>query len=138
MSEKYDYFISAGEPSGDVLGGELVKALNKRDSDIKGFGVVGPNMKAEGVRAIADIEELSVMGFIEVFKQIGSIKSLEIKIVEYVRRYNPKSRYSYRLSWFSYETSTYLAFYGSICLSICSTSAMGMGAMAYQKAQKSL
>lgn len=90
MSDKYDFFISAGEPSGDVLGGELAKALNERSSNLKGFGVVGPNMREQGIEAIADIEELSVMGFVEVFKQIGSIKSLEIKIVEYVRRYKPK------------------------------------------------
>ena len=131
-------FISAGEPSGDVLGGELVKALNKRDSDIKGFGVVGPNMRAEGVRAIADIEELSVMGFIEVFKQIGSIKSLEIKIVEYVRRYKPKVAILIDYPGFHMRLAPTLRSMGVYVFPIRSTSAMGMGAMAYQKAQKSL
>ena len=90
MSESYDFFISAGEPSGDVLGGELVKSLRQRSKGLKGFGIIGPNLKEQGIHGIADIADLSVMGFIEVFKQIGSIKSLEIKIVEHVRRYKPK------------------------------------------------
>ena len=35
MSESYDFFISAGEPSGDVLGGELVKSLRQRSKGLK-------------------------------------------------------------------------------------------------------
>ena len=90
MTSKFDFFISAGEPSGDVLGGELLASLKKINPKLKGFGVVGPHMREQGVSEIADIEQLSVMGFVEVFKQLKRIKSLEIEIVEYVKRYKPK------------------------------------------------
>ena len=40
-------FISAAEPSGDVLGAELVCALEAL-GDVSFFGLAGPQMRAAG------------------------------------------------------------------------------------------
>ena len=53
--------ISAAEPSGDVLGAELVKAM-KDMGDVTFYGLAGPKMRAAGVDAIAEMEEMSAMG----------------------------------------------------------------------------
>ncbi|MEZ5823509.1 MAG: lipid-A-disaccharide synthase [Geminicoccaceae bacterium] len=59
--------LVAGEPSGDRLGAELVRALRRRcDFNLSFFGVAGAAMQAEGVSSAFAIEDLSIMGFLDV------------------------------------------------------------------------
>ncbi len=53
--------ISAGEPSGDLLGAALALGLG-----VPARGLAGPAMRSAGVEAVGRIEELSVMGLAEV------------------------------------------------------------------------
>lgn len=62
-------FISAGEPSGDLHGANLMKALKELNSDIKFFGIGGENMKKEGLDSLAELSEIAVSGFWEVAKK---------------------------------------------------------------------
>jgi len=65
--------ISAVEPSGDLLAAELVFAL-KDTHDFEVYGVAGPNMRAAGVHPVARMEDINVMGLVEVMKRLGSIR----------------------------------------------------------------
>lgn len=58
--------LSAGETSGDQLGGALAEALYRQRPGIELAGVTGPAMRAAGVDAIAGIDALDVMGLFEV------------------------------------------------------------------------
>lgn len=59
-------FLVAAEPSGDRLGGDLAAALRARLGENVTFcGVGGPRMAGHGVASPFDIDELSVLGFIE-------------------------------------------------------------------------
>lgn len=68
--------VIAGEASGDQLGGALIKALRRRWPDARIVGVGGPHMQAAGFEAWHDIDELSVMGFLEVIKHLPRLLNL--------------------------------------------------------------
>lgn len=72
MSQKI--FILAGEPSGDLHGSNLVKALKtkRKDLTIEGWG--GDKMEAQGVNILKHYRDMAFMGFIEVIANIRTIK----------------------------------------------------------------
>ncbi len=84
------YFISTGEPSGDLLAAELVAALKILDPGMQAHGVVGPKLRAQKVVEVAGIEALSVMGFAEVLKQFVGILKLENLLIAYIERLRPR------------------------------------------------
>lgn len=67
-------FLIAGEPSGDALGAALMAGLKSLRSDIQFMGVGGPLMEAEGLRSLFPMEELSVMGLLEVLPKYRHLK----------------------------------------------------------------
>jgi lipid-A-disaccharide synthase len=72
--KKYTVFLSAGEPSGDFLGSQLMKALRGQLGDHVTFvGIGGPLMTAEGLKSLFPIEELSIMGLAEIIPHIRRI-----------------------------------------------------------------
>mgnify|MGYP001947603864 CR=1 FL=1 len=62
--------LSAGEPSGDLHGGALARALRERWPGARLFGLGGPRMAEAGVELLADLEQLAVMGFVEVLRHL--------------------------------------------------------------------
>jgi lipid-A-disaccharide synthase len=67
------YYVIAGERSGDLHGGNLVKAIKKLDQNasFKGFG--GDYMKNEGVALTIHYRDLAFMGFAEVVANMNKI-----------------------------------------------------------------
>src|SRR6516225_3203476 len=59
-------FLSAGEPSGDVHGANLVRALKGRYPGLECVGFGGDKMAAAGCRLIYPLCQLSVMWFARV------------------------------------------------------------------------
>jgi len=66
-------YLVAGEPSGDMLGARLMRALRELNPEIKFAGVGGDNIKKEGVDSIFDISDLAIMGAIEVIPSIPKV-----------------------------------------------------------------
>jgi lipid-A-disaccharide synthase len=67
-------FLIATEESGDRLGSSLMKALRLRLGDTVRFeGVGGQSMAREGLVSLFPIEDLSIMGFAAVVKQLPMI-----------------------------------------------------------------
>jgi lipid-A-disaccharide synthase len=62
--------LSAGEPSGDLHGAALARALRSRWSDAELYGLGGPLMASAGVRLLASLDQLAVMGLVEVASRI--------------------------------------------------------------------
>ncbi len=67
-------FLIAGEPSGDRLGAALMAGLKALSPDVRFEGVGGPMMQAEGLDSLFAMEELSVMGLIEVLPRYRALK----------------------------------------------------------------
>ena len=87
MSDKIStFFISAGEPSGDIHAAKLVLSLKKISPKIKFIGNGGDKMIEAGVDVKNHIDTMSVMGFVEVIKNYNSLSKIlkntvsEIKI----------------------------------------------------------
>lgn len=71
----YTVFLSAGEPSGDFLGSQLMKALKAQLGDSVTFvGLGGALMTEQGLSSLFPIEELSIMGLAEVIPHIWRIR----------------------------------------------------------------
>ncbi len=64
---------SAGEPSGDRYAAGVVRALRRHFATAEFFGCPGPEMRAAGVRAVADQGKLAVVGLVEVVRHIPAI-----------------------------------------------------------------
>ncbi|MDP2929282.1 MAG: lipid-A-disaccharide synthase, partial [Candidatus Omnitrophota bacterium] len=65
--------IIAGEPSGDLHASNLVKDLKKLKPDLKFFGLGGKLCKEAGVEIDFDISKLSIIGLVDVWKNIFTI-----------------------------------------------------------------
>jgi len=81
--------LIAGEPSGDVLGGRLIKALHEQHSHIVISGVGGVSMAAEGLQSLFPMEELSVMGLAEILPRIPQILKRIKQTASHVQEQKP-------------------------------------------------
>ncbi|MBM9576990.1 lipid-A-disaccharide synthase [Leptospira sp. 201903070] len=66
----------AGEHSGDLLGGELIRELKKNFPELETFGVGGERMIEEGFESIESMEELSIIGFSAILFKYRFLKAL--------------------------------------------------------------
>jgi len=86
-----DLFIIAGEPSGDAQGAKLIEALLQKKPALKIGAVAGPRMRSLKIESLFPMENLQVMGFVDVLfalpKIVRQFKAIRRKIIEL----NPKA-----------------------------------------------
>lgn len=81
-------YICAGEPSGDVLGAQLISDLHNLAS-VNFSGIGGPQMIGQGLSTLFDMAELSVMGFSDVLVKLPKLFALIDQTVEDIIAKNP-------------------------------------------------
>ncbi len=69
--------VVAGEASGDLHGGEILRALRKLDPSVRMVGVGGRRMTPFLDRKVADVADLSVMGLTEVLGHLPRLARLK-------------------------------------------------------------
>ncbi len=82
-------FLSAGEPSGDLHGAAVARSLKLRWPDADLYGLGGPLMAAEGVRLLAHVDDLAVMGIAEVVGRLPFFIDLLSTVRDRLRKDRP-------------------------------------------------
>lgn len=82
-----EVFISAGEPSGELYGAHLVRALRSVDADIRVSGMGGTKMREEGVRLIGEIT--GTFGLVEAISSLKRLRETMKSITSYLKEVRP-------------------------------------------------
>ena len=79
----------AGEASGDLHGSAVVRALKVLSPSVDVAGVGGDRMRREGMELVRDIADLGFMGFVEVLRNLGTIRDLKRMLIGELERRRP-------------------------------------------------
>lgn len=89
MEQIKNILIVCGEPSGDLLAGNLVSEIQKLNPQIKFSGVGGSQLAKTKTEIFYNINELSVMGFFDVLKKLPRFLKLKKIILEQINSRKP-------------------------------------------------
>lgn len=81
--------IIAGENSGDRYGAELVCEFKIKYPQIEFFGIGGSHMEKEGVQLLFSVQDLALVGIVEVLSHIPRIKKIFNSITYEVKKRKP-------------------------------------------------
>jgi len=81
-----NYFIIAGEASGDIHGGHLMGEMKRLNPNIAFSGIGGNMMEKEGLDSLVHIDKMAIMGFWEVLKNFRFLKSVEKKVLVAIKK----------------------------------------------------
>ncbi|ENW31140.1 lipid-A-disaccharide synthase [Acinetobacter lwoffii] len=82
LNRKLKIGIVVGEVSGDTLGAKLIRRFREQGIDAEFEGIGGPQMIAEGFKSYYPMDILSVMGIVEVLKDIKKLFAVRDGLVE--------------------------------------------------------
>ena len=90
--DDFKIYLIATEPSGDVIGSNLIKSLKKiKNKKFHFYGIGGPKMIKSGLnKSLFPISELSIFGIFEIFPKIYKVLSLLNKTEKDIIKINPK------------------------------------------------
>jgi lipid-A-disaccharide synthase len=74
--------IVAGEASGDLHGANLAREIRTLDPQVMLYGMGGKSMASAGVEILQDIDNLAVMGLVEVLGRLWDIRQAMHKLTE--------------------------------------------------------
>ncbi len=82
-------FLSAGEPSGDLHGSNLIRAIHAQQPDAQITALGGPLMRAAGAEIVYPLTDLAVMGFSQVLRNLRTFYQIGDRAERHVRAARP-------------------------------------------------
>ena len=82
LAASHVVFLSVGEPSGDLHGAALARALKARIPGVRLLGLGGPAMAEAGVELLAGLDDLAVMGLVEVLSRLPFFLRLRRRVFD--------------------------------------------------------
>tara|TARA_A100001015_G_C15030866_1_gene733155 strand:+ start:1295 stop:2434 length:1140 start_codon:yes stop_codon:yes gene_type:complete len=95
------FFILAGEPSGDTLGSEMMRACSSVYGTCQWFGMGGPKMAAQGLNSEEDMEQLSIIGIAGIVGALPRLTSLSDRLLEQIIDMRPDAVFTIDSKMFS-------------------------------------
>ena len=74
-------FMLAGEPSGDRLGADIMRALTSKFGKLRWCGMGGPDMQACGLNSSEDMSQLSIIGIGAALASIIRLNKLADRLI---------------------------------------------------------
>ena len=90
MGDKGSIFISAGDPSADFPGKNLIDEIRRACPEVDLYGLGGPLMQAAGMTPLADHRRLAVMGFWEILPQVLFFRRLLAEAARQIETRRPR------------------------------------------------
>lgn len=82
-------YLIAGEPSGDLLGSRLMRAMVDKCPEVEFYGIGGESMQREGLKSLFNISDLAVMGIFEVLPSLPKIFARFKQTIADIERVKP-------------------------------------------------
>ncbi len=99
-------YVIAGEPSVDMLGGRLMAALKERTGGAVRFaGIGGERMAEQGIKSIAPLADLAIMGVAEVLPRARTVLRHVAGAVADIRRLRPAAVVTIDSSGFTWRVA---------------------------------
>jgi len=86
---KLRIFFSVGEPSGDLHGANLIRAIRAREPEVECVGYGGPQMAEAGCKLHADLTQLAVMWIVRAILNLHKFLDLASRADRYFRHQRP-------------------------------------------------
>ncbi len=81
--------VAAGEASGDMYAAELLPRLAERLPGLEAFGLGGAQSRAAGIDTIVDLNQVSVMGLVEVLRHYGRLRAALNELIAALEQRRP-------------------------------------------------
>lgn len=81
--------LSSGEASGDLYAAELLRELHGREPAIEAFGLGGGRSQAEGAELLVHLDEISVIGLVEIVRKLPALQSAMSRLTRAARARRP-------------------------------------------------
>ena len=101
-------FILAGEPSGDRLAANLMRAIETAHGSQRWIGVGGPAMTAAGLQTQHQMEQLTVMGFGAALTAYPRLSAFANKLVDEIMAARPRLVITVDVKGFSFRLAARL------------------------------
>ena len=81
--------LCAGEASGDLLAGAMLRAWQQRGTSLDITGIGGDQMQAAGLESLCAIDRLAVMGLVEPLKRLPELLGVRRRLIAQQQRVAP-------------------------------------------------
>ncbi len=81
--------LCAGEASGDLLAGSILRAWQQRGTSLDITGIGGDQMQSQGLESLCAIDRLAVMGLVEPLKRLPELLAIRRRLIAPQQRVTP-------------------------------------------------